>query len=59
MAVLKIGRTTIDIDAVKKLSKKDLKAMLANKSIEIVEAIEKALDLDKPKKKSKQTEIED
>jgi hypothetical protein len=57
MAVLKIGRTTIDIDAVKKLSKKDLKAMLANKSIKIVEAIEKALD--KPKKKSKQTEIED
>jgi hypothetical protein len=57
MAVLKIGRTTIDIDAVKKLSKKDLKAMLANKSIKIVEAIEKALD--KPKKKSKQTELED
>jgi hypothetical protein len=57
MAVLKIGRTTIDIDAVKKLSKKDLKAMLANKSIKIVEAIEKALD--KPKKKSKQTDKED
>jgi len=57
MGVLKIGRTTIDIEAVKKLSKKDLKAMLANKSIEIVEAIEKALD--KPKKKSKETNKED
>ena len=57
MAVLKVGRTTIDIDVVKKLSKKDLKAMLANKSIDIVEAIEKALD--KPKKKSKETDKED
>ena len=54
---MRVGRTTIDIDAVKKLSKKDLKAMLANKSPQIVEAIEKALD--KPKKKSKETEIED
>jgi hypothetical protein len=52
MSTLNIGRTQIDLDAVKKLSKKDLKAMLANKSPQIVEAIEKALY--KPKKKAKE-----
>lgn len=49
MSILKIGRTQIDLEAIKKLSKKDLKATLAGKPEEIVKAIEKALGI--PKKK--------
>jgi hypothetical protein len=50
MDILRIGRYTLDIAALKKLSKKDLKAILASKPEAVVEAIEKALDIPKKKK---------
>lgn len=54
MSYTRIGKYTIDLEAVKKLSKKDLKAFLANKPLEVVEAVEKVLDTPKKKREIKE-----
>ena len=57
MSITRIGRHEINLEAIKKLSKKDLRAFLANKPTDVVEAVQEFIGV--PKKKSIDVDKED